>query len=226
MNILKEKSQGNLIVVSGPSGSGKDSIINNLSKYNNNFWVSISMTTREKRSNEVEGINYFYVTEKEFKNNIKNNNLLEYTNYNGNYYGTPKSHIMEKLNAGIDVILVIEIEGAIHVKELIPDTICIFILPPSMKELKRRLINRNTENKDKIIKRFKTAYQEINEITKYNYVVINDDLEDATIKLNSILISERSRVDRIEEVYLGNMEEELHELLVNKELVNEEREII
>ena len=226
MNILKEKSQGNLIVVSGPSGSGKDSIINNLFKYNNNFWVSISMTTREKRSNEVEGINYFYVTEKEFKNNIKNNNLLEYTNYNGNYYGTPKSHIMEKLNAGIDVILVIEIEGAINVKELIPDTICIFILPPSMSELKRRLINRNTENKDKIIKRFKTAYKEINEITKYNYVVVNDILEDATIKLNSILISERSRVDRIEEVYLGNMEEELHELLVNKELVNEEREII
>lgn len=226
MSILKEKNKGNLIVVSGPSGSGKDSIINNLTKYNNNFWVSVSMTTREKRVNEKEGINYFFVTEEEFKDNIKNNNLLEYTNYNGHYYGTPKSHIMEKLNAGIDVILVIEIEGAINVKELIPDTICIFILPPSMSELKRRLINRNTEDKDKIIKRFKTAYKEINEITKYNYVVINDDLDEATIKLNSILISERSRVDRIEDIYLGNMEEELHELLIDKELPNEEREII
>lgn len=226
MSILKEKNKGNLIVVSGPSGSGKDSIINNLTKYNNNFWVSVSMTTREKRVNEKEGINYFFVTEEEFKDNIKNNNLLEYTNYNGHYYGTPKSHIMEKLNAGIDVILVIEIEGAINVKELIPDTICIFILPPSMSELKRRLINRNTENKDKIIKRFKTAYKEINEITKYNYVVINDDLDEATIKLNSILISERLRVDRIEDIYLGNMEEELHELLIDKELPNEEREII
>lgn len=226
MSIVKEKNKGNLIVVSGPSGSGKDSIINNLTKYNNNFWVSVSMTTREKRVNEKEGINYFFVTEEEFKDNIKNNNLLEYTNYNGHYYGTPKSHIMEKLNAGIDVILVIEIEGAINVKELIPDTICIFILPPSMSELKRRLINRNTENKDKIIKRFKTAYKEINEITKYNYVVINDDLDEATIKLNSILISERLRVDRIEDIYLGNMEEELHELLIDKELTNEEREII
>ena len=226
MSIVKDKNKGNLIVVSGPSGSGKDSIINNLTKYNNNFWVSVSMTTREKRVNEKEGINYFFVTEEEFKDNIKNNNLLEYTNYNGHYYGTPKSHIMEKLNAGIDVILVIEIEGAINVKELIPDTICIFILPPSMSELKRRLINRNTENKDKIIKRFKTAYKEINEITKYNYVVINDDLDEATIKLNSILISERLRVDRIEDIYLGNMEEELHELLIDKELTNEEREII
>lgn len=226
MSIVKDKNKGNLIVVSGPSGSGKDSIINNLTKYNNNFWVSVSMTTREKRVNEKEGINYFFVTEEEFKDNIKNNNLLEYTNYNGHYYGTPKSHIMEKLNAGIDVILVIEIEGAINVKELIPDTICIFILPPSMSELKRRLINRNTENKDKIIKRFKTAYKEINEITKYNYVVINDDLDEATIKLNSILISERLRVDRIEDIYLGNMEEELHELLTDKDLPNEEREII
>ena len=225
MGILKEKVKGNLIVVSGPSGSGKNSIVNNLYKYNNNFWESISMTTRQKRTGEVDKKDYYFISEEEFLDNIKNNNLLEYTNYNGFYYGTPKSHIMVKLNAGIDVILVIEIEGALKVKELIPDTICIFILPPSMQELKRRLISRNTENKDKIIKRFTTAYKEINEITKYNYVIVNDNLDEATITLNSILISERSRVDRIEDIHLGNMEEELHELLIDKDLNNTERNI-
>ena len=225
MGILKEKVKGNLIVVSGPSGSGKNSIVNNLYKYNNNFWESISMTTRQKRTGEVDKKDYYFISEEEFLDNIKNNNLLEYTNYNGFYYGTPKSHIMEKLNAGIDVILVIEIEGALKVKELIPDTICIFILPPSMQELKRRLISRSTENKDKIIKRFTTAYKEINEITKYNYVIVNDNLDEATITLNSILISERSRVDRIEDIHLGNMEEELHELLIDKDLNNTERNI-
>ena len=183
------------------------------------------MTTRQKRTGEVDKKDYYFISEEEFLDNIKNNNLLEYTNYNGFYYGTPKSHIMEKLNAGIDVILVIEIEGALKVKELIPDTICIFILPPSMQELKRRLISRNTENKDKIIKRFTTAYKEINEITKYNYVIVNDNLDEATITLNSILISERSRVDRIEDIHLGNMEEELHELLIDKDLNNTERNI-
>ena len=225
MGILKEKVKGNLIVVSGPSGSGKNSIVNNLYKYNNNFWESISMTTRQKRTGEVDKKDYYFISEEEFLDNIKNNNLLEYTNYNGFYYGTPKSHIMEKLNAGIDVILVIEIEGALKVKELIPDTICIFISPPSMQELKRRLISRNTENKDKIIKRFTTSYKEINEITKYNYVIVNDNLDEATITLNSILISERSRVDRIEDIHLGNMEEELHELLIDKDLNNTERNI-
>ena len=225
MGILKEKTQGNLIVVSGPSGSGKNSIVTNLHKYNNNFWESISMTTREKRPGEKDNIDYYFISKEEFLKNIEDGNLLEYTNYNGFYYGTPKSHIMEKLNAGIDVILVIEIECAINVKELIPDTICIFILPPSMKELKRRLISRNTENKDKIIKRFTTAYKEINEITKYNYVIVNDNLDEATITLNSILISERSRVDRIEDIHLGNMEEEIHELLIDKDLDNTDRNI-
>ncbi|HOB26359.1 MAG TPA: guanylate kinase, partial [Bacilli bacterium] len=109
--------------------------------------------------------------------------------------------------------------------ELVPDTIFIFILPPSMSELRKRLIGRKTENREVILKRFERAYQEINEVTKYNYVVTNDDIDDATQKVNSILLSEKCRVDRIEEVYLGNEEEEIHEILVDKDLDNEEREL-
>lgn len=225
MNILKEKNRGNLIVISGPSGSGKDSIVNELKKINDNFWVSVSMTTRSPRKNEIAGQDYFFVSKEEFENNIKNNSFLEYAIYNDNYYGTPKSKIEEKLKNGQDVILVIEIQGALKIKELIPEAIFIFILPPSMQELKRRLINRNTEDKDKIVKRFTTAYREINEVTKYNYVVVNDDLEASAHKVNSILESERCRVDRIEEIYVGNLEEELHELLVDKNFDNTTHEI-
>ena len=145
--------------------------------------------------------------------------------YNGNYYGTPKDKILDKLNLGIDVVLEIEIQGALKVKELVPDAIFIFILPPSMDELRKRLVKRGTDSKEKILSRFKRAYQEINEVTKYNYVVINDDIEKAVNKVNSILLSERCRVDRIEDVYLNNMEEEIHELLVDKDLDNFEREI-
>lgn len=224
MNIIKEKNMGNLVVISGPSGAGKDSIIENLKKINKNFWVSISMTTRAPRTGEVDGKSYFFVSKEEFEDNIKKNNFLEYATYNGEYYGTPKSKILDKLQQGIDVILEIEIQGALKIKEILPETLFIFILPPSMNELKKRLINRKTDSKEKIISRFKRAYQEINEVTKYNYVVINDDLEDATNKVNSILVSERLRVDRIEDVYLGNMEEELHELLVEKDLENNKLE--
>lgn len=155
------------------------------------------------------------------KKNIKEGNFLEYASYNGNYYGTPKNKIEEYLNKGIDVILIIEIQGALQIKELIKDALFIFIMPPSMEELKKRLENRKTESQEKILARFKTAYQEINEVTKYNYVVVNDDLENAVNKVESILISEKCRVDRIEEVFLNNSEELLHEtLLDNKTFIN------
>ena len=129
------------------------------------------------------------------------------------------------MNEGKDVILEIEIQGALKVKELVPDAIFIFILPPSMDELRERLVKRGTDSIDKILSRFQTAYQEINEVTKYNYVVINDVVDKAVDKVRAILLSERCRVDRIEEVYLNNMEEEVHELLVEKELQNDENRI-
>ena len=223
--IIKTKEVGNLVVISGPSGAGKGTIIKKLKDINDNFWLSISMTSRNIRSNDIPNETYFFVSREEFLDRISKDVFLEYAEYNGNYYGTPKDKILDKLNEGKDVILEIEIQGALKIKELIPDAIFIFILPPSMDELRNRLVNRGTDSKDKILSRFKTAYQEINEVTKYNYVVINDDLDKAVNKVNAILLSERCRVDRIEEVYLNNMEEELHEILVDKKLDNDMREL-
>lgn len=220
--IIKTSGRGNLIVISGPSGAGKDSIVEGLLKINNKVWLSVSATTRSPRGNEQDGVEYFFLTKEEFEQKINQNELLEYAIYNDNYYGTPKDKIIEKLNDGYDVILVIEIQGAIKVKELIKEAIFIFVLPPSLEELKRRLINRNTEDREKILNRFKIAYNEINEVTKYNYVVINDKLDEAIEKVNSILLSEKCRVDRIEEVYLDNKEEILHEILIDKDLENNE----
>ncbi len=224
MNILRTKERGNLIVISGPSGAGKDTIVEKLKEINSNIWVSISMTSRKIRSNDIPNETYYFVSKEEFEERIKNGVFLEYAEYNGNYYGTPKDKINDELNNGVDVILVIEIQGALKVKELIPEAIFIFIMPPSMNELRRRLVNRGTDSIDKIFNRFKIAYKEINEVTKYNYVVVNDDLDMAVNKVNSILVSERCRVDRIEDIYLNNMEEELHELLVEKDLDNDIRE--
>ena len=224
-NIIKSKSRGNLIVVSGPSGAGKGTIISHLMKDYDNMWLSVSMTSRAIRSNDIPGETYFFVSKEEFEERIKRNEFLEYAIYNDNYYGTPRDKINEKLNEGIDVILEIEIQGALKVKELVPDAIFIFILPPSMKELKRRLITRGTDSMEKILSRFKTAYKEINEVTKYNYVVISDEVENAVLKVKSILYAERCRVDRIEEVFLNNMEEEVHELLVEKDFDNDVKEI-
>ena len=216
MSIIKQKEKGLLIVVSGPSGAGKDTIVNEVVKRKNiNAWISISMTSRSPRGQEENGKEYFFVTREEFEENISKNNFLEYAEYNGNYYGTPKHKIEEYLNKGIDVILIIEIQGALQIKELIPEALFIFIMPPSMEELKKRLIARGTDSPDKIISRFKTAYQEINEVTKYNYVVVNDDLENAVDKVSAILLSEKCRVDRIEEVFLNSNEELLHEGLID-----------
>lgn len=218
MAIIKQKEKGLLIVVSGPSGAGKDTVINKVLETEKNVWVSISMTSRQPRGNEENGKDYFFVTKEEFEENIKAGNLLEYATYNDNYYGTPKSKIDEYLNKGIDVILIIEIQGALQIKDLIPEALFIFIMPPSMEELKHRLINRGTDSPDKIIGRFKRAYEEINEVTKYNYVVVNDEVEKASNKVVSIIKAEKCRVDRIEEVYLNNQEELLHEGLIDNKV--------
>ena len=216
MSIIKQKEKGLLIVVSGPSGAGKDTVINKVLETEKNVWVSISMTSRQPRGKEENGKDYFFVSKEEFEENIKAGNLLEYATYNDNYYGTPKSKIDEYLNKGIDVILIIEIQGALQIKDLIPEALFIFIMPPSMEELKHRLVSRGTDSSDKIISRFKRAYEEINEVTKYNYVVVNDEVEKASNKVISIIKAEKCRVDRIEEVDLYNKEELLHEGLRDK----------
>ena len=219
--MIKNKLTGQLIVISAPSGAGKDTVVKELMKeYGENKWVSVSATSREARPGEKEGVDYFYLSKEEFEEKIEEGFFLEYTNYAGNYYGTPKKYIKEKLDQGIDVILIIEIEGASNIKKLVPEAIFIFIMPPSLKELVRRLKTRGTETNEKILKRFNTAYKEINEVTKYNYVVVNDKVKDAVEKVNSILKAEKCRVDRIEEVFLDTKEEEIHELLMNDKFDN------
>lgn len=220
--IIKQKERGSLIVVSGPSGCGKGTVIQEFLKSHNDAWLSISCTSRDPRPGDVPNESYFFISMEEFEEKIKNGEFLEYAEYNKNYYGTPKEHIEEKLAKGIDVILEIEVQGALKVKELVPEAICIFIMPPSMKELKKRLVGRGTESKEKVLGRFKTAYQEINNVTRYNYVVTNDAVENAVAKMSAILLSEKCRVDRIEEVYLNNEEEEIHELLMDEVFINED----
>lgn len=218
--MIKSKSRGNLIVISGPSGAGKGTVIQGLIKKYPHYWLSVSMTSRPIRSNDIPDVTYHFVSKEEFEEKIKEEYFLEYNNYVGNYYGTPKEFIEEKLVAGIDVILEIEINGASNIKKLIPEALFIFLMPPSLQELKSRLISRGTDSVEKMIDRFKTAYTEINEVTKYNYVVVNDNLEDAITKVESIVQAEKCRVDRIEEIYMNSLEEEIHEFLVNKEFDN------
>lgn len=216
--MIKSKKYGALIVLSGPSGSGKNTICDAFLKKNNHCWLSISCTSRNPRGEEKDGVHYYFLTRETFENKIANNELLEYAEYNGNYYGTPKDMIEEKRKQGIHVILEIEVQGALKVKELVPDAIFIFLMPPSMDILKQRLENRGTETKEKVLARFKTAYQEINEMSKYNYVVVNDEVNNAVDKIESILTAEMCRVDRIEDVDLSTKEEVLHESLMEDSL--------
>lgn len=218
--MIKTNNKGLLIVVSGPSGAGKDTICQKLIKENSNIWMSVSMTTRKPRPLEKDGVDYFFVSSEEFENKISNGTFLEYASYNDNYYGTPKDKVEEKLNEGKDVILVIDINGAVNIKKIIPSVLFIFIMPPDMETLKNRLIGRKTESKDKVVQRFITAYNEVNNYKKYNYVVVNDKVEDAVNKVKSIIQSEKCRVDRIEDIYLGNKEELIHEILIDKNFEN------
>jgi len=218
---IKTKKRGSLIIISGTTCAGKGTIIKRLLEHNPNMELSISYTSRPIRGGETNGVDYYFVTQEEFEQKIKNGEFLEYAEVHyGKYYGTPKKELEEKLSSGKDVILDIDVQGAQQIKEMMPETILIFILAPSMEEVKRRIKARGLENNEQIIARFEAAYREINEINKYNYVVVNDILEDAVLKVESILISEKCRVDRIEEIYVENKEEIIHEFLMDKEFDN------
>ena len=214
--MIIENEQGILIVVSGPSGCGKSTLDQKLIESRNDTVMSISDTTRSPRGEEKDGTDYNFISTEEFEQKIKENKYLEYAIVHSNkYYGTPIEHIDEILSKGKNIILEIDIEGARKVNEKRPDAVFIFIMPPSMEILKKRLIGRKTETKEQVVERFKTAYKEINEVSKYNYVIVNDDIEESLLKMNSIIECEKCRVDRIEEVYLGNQEEMIHELLID-----------
>lgn len=219
--LIKQKKQGNLIIISGTTCAGKGTVIEKLLKRNKNLSLSISYTSRPMRDYETNGKEYYFVSKEEFERKIAQDEMLEYEIvHQEHYYGTPKKEVKEMLDAGKDVILEIEVKGAQHIKEMFPETVLIFILAPSMKEVKRRIVARGQETKEQIIQRFQTAYQEINEIPKYNYVVVNDDLDLAVKKVEAILLSEKCRVDRIEEIAVENQEEIIHEFLMDKDFDN------
>ncbi len=220
--MIKTKSKGDLIIISGTTCAGKGTVIKKLLSNHNDIVLSISYTSRPKRDSEIDGIDYYFVSEEEFEKKIKNNEFLEYAKVQYKaYYGTPKREVLQQLEKGKDVILEIDVQGAKQIKKLYPETILIFIMAPSMNEVKRRIKLRGDENNEQILARFKVAYNEINEINNYNYVVVNDDLDDAVKKVEAILISEKLRVDRIEEASVENEEEIIHEFLINKKFKNE-----
>jgi len=187
--------KGLLVVLSGPSGVGKGTVRSEVLKYFNS-WYSVSVTSREKREGEIEGKDYFFVTREEFEQKIRDNEFLEYNIYNGNYYGTLKSKIDEKLEKNIDVFVEIEVNGAKNIKNVYEDSILIYILPPSMEELEERLRNRDTEDEEAIRNRMNIAKEELKELNIYDYVVINDKVEDTVLKIKNIIESEKYRVSR------------------------------
>lgn len=180
-----------LFVISGSSGVGKGTVIKGFLEKNPGFNLSISYTTRGKRDGEVEGVNYFFVSKEEFLNGIENNEFLEWAEFSGNYYGTKKMFVEKSLNEGKDLILEIETQGALQVKEKMPEAVLIFIAPPSYQDLEFRLRNRNTESEEAIAKRLDFVKMEMQNSQRYDYRIINDRLEDAIIELEKIIKTER-----------------------------------
>lgn len=196
---MKQKNKGILTVVSGFSGAGKGTIMKELLKrHPDTYALSISATTRNPRPGETDGVEYFFRTREEFEQMIAEDALIEYAQYVGNYYGTPKAYVEEQLLAGKNVILEIEIQGALKVKKKFPDTLLLFVTPPSAEELKNRLVGRGTETMDVVMSRLNRANEEAEGIEQYDYLVINDVLEDAVEEVHQIIQNEHYRVSRNE----------------------------
>ena len=197
-------NKGSLVVVSGFSGAGKGTLMKNLLAKYNNYALSVSCTTRKPREGELDGREYFFKTKEEFEEMISKDELVEYARYVDNYYGTPKEFVRSQLDAGKDVLLEIEIQGALKIKEKFPDAVLVFITPPSGEELKSRLIGRGTESPEVVEKRLQRAVQESEGVEAYDYILINDDIDTCTEKLHNLIRAQHERaaqhIDIIENV--------------------------
>lgn len=197
-------NKGKLFVVSAPSGCGKGTILFEVLNNNKNLFYSVSATTRTPREGEIDGVNYYFLSKDEFKREIDNGGMLEYAQYCDNFYGTPKKKVVEKLEQGIDVILEIETKGAMQVKGVMPEAVLIFILPPSVLELRRRLNKRGTEEESVIEKRVKEAEDEIRRAFNYDYIIMNDELDNAIEDFEAVLkaskLTKENNKNMIEEV--------------------------
>lgn len=201
------QEKGLLIVLSGPSGVGKGTVRKEIfSQEDTAFEYSISMTTRSPRQGEVNGVDYFFKTREEFEELIKQGKLLEYAEFVGNYYGTPVDYVRETLDRGKDVFLEIEVEGAKQVREKFPDGLFIFLVPPSLSELKNRITTRGTESEEVINNRMNAGKEEIEMMHLYDYVVENDKVENAVEKIKAIVIAEHLRRERVEPKYKRMLE--------------------
>ncbi len=201
------KNKGNLIVFSGPSGCGKGTVLKHFfEKYPDyKLKFSVSVTTREPREGEVDGVNYYFIDKTTFDSMVHNDGLLEYAEFCGNSYGTPKEEVLKTLENGSDVILEIEVQGALKVMKKVPEAVSVFIAPPSFEELESRLNGRQTEDAQTINKRLKTAKEELKLIEKYKYVLINDDAQECADRLYNILCAEHFKTNKninyLKEVY-------------------------
>lgn len=198
------RERGLLIVLSGPSGVGKGTVRKELfSQSDTNYEYSISMTTRKPREGEVDGVDYFFKSREGFEKLIEQGKLLEYAEYVGNYYGTPIDYVNATLDAGRDVFLEIEVQGAAQIREKVPDGLFIFLAPPSLSELQQRLIGRGTETEEVIATRIAAATKELEMMNLYDYVVENDEVQLACDRVNAIVLAEHCRRERVEKQYLA-----------------------
>lgn len=189
-------SQGFLLVISGPSGCGKGTVSRQLLERNKDIIFSISATTRNKRNGEEDGVNYFFIDKKEFKEKIESEEFLEYAHVHNNYYGTPRDFVLQEIEKGEIVLLEIDVQGAMQVKKNYKNVVFVFLLPPTMAELKDRITKRGTETPEDIQTRFENAFEELNFVGEYDYFVVNEKVKDAVIDIENIIRAEKLRVKR------------------------------